>query len=305
MNSVIISFIIDLLKKIGTLFSESKFCSLLLKFDLLIKNGIKNSLFYKIMSSQDNYDASYEISISKPLNSFRNKLSKRLLFLSDKIDNSCINKFIKSTVVGFLDISLRKFGLLFLLIGCFSVVRYIVVEYSKVMIVISALIILLSFLMILLNKTTRELFAGSFFLKYFNLSSVPVNTDNYSFTIYCVIGFAFGIASFVVGLIPTLLSVCSVVFIYSAFNYSFLAVLMVVVALPFLPTMVLVALSLLMIGVVSVKSIFTKTNKLSDSYSVMNIALAVYLVSLGFATIFSYTPVESLKITLVYFSFVL
>lgn len=305
MNSVIISFFIGLFKKISSLFAESKFCSLLLKFDLLIKNGIKNSLFYKIMSSQDNYDASYETSVSKPLNSFRNKMSNKLTWLSDMIDNSCINKFIKSTVVGFFDIPLRKFGLLFLLIGFFSVVRYITLEYSKVMILLSALIILISLLMIVLNKTTRELFAGSLFFKYVNLSSVPVNTDNYSFIIYGIIGLVFGVVSFFAGLIPVLLSICSIILIYGAFNYSFLAVFIIIVALPFLPTMVLVALSLLMIGIVSIKSIFSKTNKLSDSYSVMNLALAIYLVSLCFATIFSYTPVASLKITLVYFAFVL
>ncbi len=308
MNSTLINSFTNFFTLLITKVKESVFYCSVKKIDIFVRRLIRNSFSLSLFSSEDTFDSSYKTRISDKILAFKNKFVNKTGFVRKVISESYLNKFMENLTREFTYIKVEYYGVTFSLIGIFSVLRCIFVERSTVYFLISVFLVIFGVVMMHQQKNLTNLIKDSFFLRktfgnFFNKEDEF--TPDYKKTSAFTIGIILGFLVLCFGIIPVFFMVAAFSFIYFSLAKSFLVALLVAILLPFLPTMVLVALSLATLCVLLYKKLFAFPTESDNSHTVMNFAVSVYMVSLVFGTVFSYTPVASLKIALVYVAFVL
>ncbi len=306
MSSVIVNWVLCFLKQIKIKISESRVISAIFALDSFLRKLIRNSFFFNLFSSDDSYDLSYTDKIADKILSVKNKISKRFLFIKEGIKNSTCNLFINNVLDNFYDINTACFGCFFTIIGAFAIVKHSLFNPSLSEFSFSVLLFAVGIVFLLAKTSLRKMVSSSVVLSFFHKSECSnfeiIDSLRYVFS---VLGLVFGIIAFLFGIIPAVIPLLALFFVWWAFRNWYVSVVFVMVVLPFLPTMAMVALSLLLVGIMILKSIFDYEGNFETKNSVMNLAIPVYIVSLLFGTVFSYKPVASLKIALVYLAFVL
>lgn len=308
MNSVIVSG----LRKAGR-FLKEKFDQSLLGHGVhwigkSFDRAVEDSLIVNAVSGPEHSDEAYQESIGCKLKSAWEKVVSCLRGLSKTIDESALVVFFKEVTSNAVYYPVRFYGMIFLPLGVFSTIGAYVTHTSQLTLLLSILVSVFGAVMLLIGSSIYTLVFQSWFLDWgFRLFALPKpevteKTVPASYKAGLIIGIISGVMSIVTGLFPVLAVlalICAACFAFYRISWS--AIILVIV-LPFMPTMVMVAGSLALLGCILIKKI-NQRDEFSDYHSSMNFFVAIMGLVFVVGAVTSVTVVSSMKIAMVYLAF--
>lgn len=225
-------------------------------------------------------------------------------WLSRQIENSAFcNAF-----SNWHNVSIRIYGVTIL---AFSVSTTFLRENSKFTLAVLILLEVTGLLMVLVNRSLKQLTAGSKILKTIGEFFTECDCDGlkvrhvkmHHYVIACLIGFLMSVFCVVAGVEAFIMILGVIIAFAFLMKYLSLGVFLTVAFSPVLPTMVLVGLSFLCAAVFLIHAIANKD--FTFSKNPFNVAVVFFVIALIWGVINSFAQSSSLKQVMVHGSFIL
>ena len=305
MRSSILTFLGTILVRLwGWIKEKSKtsfFCSIFNSVCGWFDKSYDKSLIVQSVAANEQTDGHFEQRYAKISKKFRSFIQKILSPVSCSVSESKICSALNLFIENCMYYSLRVFGIFVLLVGASGVLGEIV--YHKTISVLGCVVLCAGIILCMIKESAAELMHTSFFLKLFKIS-VAEKKVIVSYKTVFVLGIVSGLLTFFAGIIPVFgLWIC-ILGIAFVFKFTYFAIAALIVALPFLPTMVLVAGILFCLLVFLAKS-YLSENKISFRYSSVNLFMLLFGAAYIWGVINSYAKISSAKSVLVYLVFML
>ncbi len=266
---------------------------------------------------------------SKPKNYFRESLFYKFLLLPITVcrwiaikfspfftkisQNSQIHVFFSNWHL----ISVRVYGLFLLVFTLtYSLLRSVISFPTPLQRIILACLFLVGAVMFLVNRSIKSLFKGSFIFTAIGglFCEIKKDSDSKLFladtdlivarsSVLCISALLLGILTALFPIELIILLFAGLLFLYYAFTCTTFCVYCVIIAAPFLPTMVLTGLCILSVVSFLLQILSGKLVKLRPIP--MGAAVAFFMLTMVLGAITSFTFIKSLKIVMIYMAFML
>lgn len=318
MQSVICSFFVRKIKNLASYFPHSIIGKVFFAICNFIKAVLAGSFIGRAIKKNSNYKEILEGSLFCKIILLPVKIAE---FIGKKISASYESARNSSKILYIVDnwhlISTRIYGLFLVTFGLmFGVLRFIFGSGTKIILLLSFLIVILGVLLCLINRSIKSLFKGSGVLKavaglFFEIekkehSPLFLNDDNIHIKGVIptlAMGAVFGILAFLIGPADFAFAVFGTIFLILVLKYTYLAVFITVAAAPVLPTMALAGLCVLSAGSFLYRMIKDKNFKFI--YSPLFIPTIIFAISYLVGTLTSYALVSSIKILMLHIAFMI
>lgn len=313
MNSIVISFILSFVQNIIKWFDGSVFHKIqkgTKNFWLRItKNSLFVSWFSKFPKKKEILENSFLFSIvSKIVLFFKNIILWFINLLKDTYLITTIRNWYKD----FFVMSIANYCYFVLgLVVTYSIGCLFINALTTKMVVILSIVAIISIIGIVINKSLLSLFSNSWFVDFvcklfdYKLPSIIKTKENTKSSIFThlflgvILGLATGITqNYFILLIPIALLGAGVVLLEYRITLFTTMILM-----PFLPTMGVVALTLVSFMSFVLKFVYDKNMKFIRTP--LDIPIGIFTVIMGISAVTSFARNDSIKVFLVYFAFVL
>ncbi len=308
LQSVILNRIKKTAEKTVSLFGESFTGKAFEGLNRGIDSGIDNSSIVRFFTKPENSDVYYERIAAGTVGKVMLFLNKIFGFLSKGIRKSVIYCFLKYVCENFFTLPLLCFGIIPLIAGVGTALGSVVLDRGRASLIISLALCVVGIILMLFKKSLSELFGGSVIfggiLKLFKTPQISPRTKSdvskagfvAAGVLYAVVGAAFGVYPLVCAVILT---------IGAAFAFYKTGVCVVITAgvLPFMPTMVMVALCLMIAAVIFAKAVLSFRDGFESYSCVQNIFVMFMCIACAISAVFSVAFSSSLKIVMVYLAF--
>ena len=303
---------------------ESWFFNIFLKIFCFFASSLKNSFLWTMLSGlNDKFNKSADKSVIVSAVSSESAIDDKYAMRYGKIFKSvsdCIKKWFgwvsksaqKSSIVGFacdfcsnfVNIPLKYIGFFFVSWGIVALVGSFLMGAKVTAFLICGCIAFAGGVLLLFKKGIICMLNESFLFSW-----IVRHRDNnfevkeYNVKWFILWGVVSGIASALLGIIPVALVFVAFVASVVGFNFTSFVAVVYVCALPFLPTMAMVAGGLALFFCVFIKSVLGYNDKLFSDSKSANMYLLFMGIAFSLATAFSADAASSLKIVLVYVAF--
>ena len=309
MNSRVVAVLKKVLLWINACFEESVFGKLFNKICSGLAKAFSGSFIYRFFSDERKTENVWDNSIfGKIVN-----LDKRLVLFLQKKLSPFINNQIKGSALcsafsKWNTVSVRIYGL-FLIVFC--VATTFLRENSKLTLAILLFGQIAGLLLVLINKSIKQLVSGSkilnaigeIFVEYKIGDSKVSRVKMHHYVIACLIALILSAVCVYTDIYTMILVTGAILSFAFILRYLSLSVFLTAALSPVLPTMVLVGLSFMCAFVFLIHAIGNKNFKFATAP--FNVAVIFFIVALIFGVINSFAFMSSLKQVLVHGSFVL
>ncbi len=318
MQSTIGSFFVKLFKNIAAYFPHSILGKVFYAICDFIEGTVSESIIGRFFKRKKDSETVLKESIFGKI-----ILSPVLFFeyLAKKVEKLYGNIRSGSSVLYFIDswnlVSIRIYGILLCSFGVFyAILRFVSGSGTMAAILGCLLIVVLGAIFILINRSLKSLFKGSYILKsigcifYDNAanehSRLFLEDDNIQMkgaVTISIIGALLAIGAFLLTPIDFICAVLGAIFIILTLKYVYVGVFVTAVASPILPTMVLAGLSIVCAVAFILKIVRDKRVKFS--YSPLYAPIALFALSYLLGTINSFAFMSSIKIFMLHIAFMI
>ena len=305
MRSSILTFFWTMLVRVwGWSKEKSKtsfFCSFFNSLFRWFDKSYNRSLIVQSVASTEKTDSYFEKRYAKISQKFRSFIQKILSPVSRSVSKSKICSALNLFIENCMHYSLRNFGIFILLVGTGGALGELM--YHKTISVLGCVVFCAGIILCMIKESAAELMNTSFFLKLFKFS-VTEKKVNVSFKTVLSLGIISGFLAFFAGIIPVVGLWLCILGIAFVFKFTVFTIVAIIVALPFLPTMALVAGVLFCLLVFLTKS-YLSANKFTLRYTSVNLFMLLFGAAYIWGVINSYAKISSAKSVLVYLAFML
>lgn len=308
MESKVFLFFSALISRIAMWFDESVCGRMFKKFSSCVYKEYKTSYIRKFFQGTKRENVFSE-SLTGKLFSIPAKI---LLFMQKKL-SSPLNRILEESKVcvsvsKWADVSVRIYGIV---LATYSILILLLSSLEGIKLLFGVAILIFGILMILINRSIRQIFSGSYVVKALGELFTEVNFEERDF-IKCttrsgILSILFGgllaFLSMTLGAFKTAVLVFGVLGFAFYVKYLSLGVFLTVALAPVLPTMVLVALSFLCAFVFCIHVI--KNKEFTFAKNPMNVAVIFFAISLVLGCINSCSFISSTSQALVHLSFIM
>ena len=311
-NSIILKFVCKFFALVYSWFENSVFRKFQLWFgrlwQRLSKNSILVNFFKKYPEDEKTLASSFIYGLIVKLLSWLRKVG---INAYSHLADTCIFGKIVFVAQNFNCISIRAYGFWGIGFACaFLICEMLFGIAGKLSLIFTALLILLSVLAVLINKSLTQIFGSSIIVKFLKYLLDVHGESSYTFVpsnSKCnVMSIATGIA---IGCIASMggIGACLVLagvlgMIVLLTNYK-IGIYAALILMPFLPTMVVVSLALASFLSMVLKMLTNKNAKFVTTP--LDVPLAIFIVIMGISAVTSFARGNSITIFLVYFAFAL
>ncbi len=311
MMSRVVKFFARFLSWINICYCESLFGRIFNSLWNALGHAFSGSFIYRFFSDESKRENVWE---SSAFGKIANLPKTIIIILQKKLSPFLTRQLNRSALCTAFSawnlVSVRFYGILIL---AFSVATTFLSNNSKFVLLILVLMDISGFLLILVNRSLKQLTSGSkiikmlceLFIEYKESENDKIINCNkpVHYLTACVIGVLLSIVYAYAGTMVFLLFLGIVLSFAFLMKYLRLGVFLTVALSPVLPTMVLVLLAFICAFVFFVHVIID--DKFTFSKSSFNVAVIFFVVSLVWGVINSFAPLSSLKQVMVHMSFIL
>ena len=309
MNSRVVAWCTKVLLWINACYEESIFGKAFNRIWQALGKAFSGSFIHRFFSNDKKRENVWDNSI---FGKIVNLPRKFILFLQRKLSRRIKRQLEKSVICNAFSkwnlVSVRVYGVLII---AFCVATTFLRENSKMTLAILLFGEILGLLLVLINRSLKQLTSGSSILKSISnifiepndsdISTVKIKT--YYYVIACAIGIILSLICVATSITTLVLIVGAVLSFAFLMRYLTLGVFLTVALSPILPTMVLVGLSFICAFVFLIHAIANKNFKFSRTP--FNVAVVFFVISLLWGIINSFAMTSSIKQVMVHGSFIL
>ncbi len=311
-NSIILKFVCKFFALVYSWFENSVFRKFQLWFgrlwQRLSQNSILVNFFKKYPEDEKTLASSFIYGLIVKLLSWLRKVG---INAYSHLADTCIFGKIVFVAQNFNCISIRAYGFWGIGFACaFLICELLFGIAGKLSLIFIALIIMLSVIAVLINKSLAQIFGSSLIVK---LSKYLLDADDESSYVFLPSNYKFNvlgiITGIVIGCIASLggIGACLVLsgilgMIVLLTNYK-IGIYAALILMPFLPTMAVVALALASFMSMVLKMLTDKNAKFVTTP--LDVPLAIFIIIMGISAVTSFARGNSITIFLVYFAFAL
>ncbi len=316
MESLILKKCKKILRILNIWFCASKSGKLFNRITSTFAKAFPSSFLGKFLSKERN-------------NYFRESLFCKLLMLpitlcrliGSKISSFCHvvakNSYLNYFFSNWHLVSTRVYGTFLMVYSLiYGIIHYFANPLSPIEWIILSCLFVLGFVLFLINRSLLSLFKGSFILKLFGGLFCDIGKDPESklflkdsdYTVYrlkivCLVAALLAIITAALPIFFVILLLSGLLFCYFTFRYAVFGVYCVIIAAPFLPTMILVGLCLLCLIAFMFQVLVGKQKNIRPVP--LGGTVAIFLFTMFLSAISSFTFVKSMQIIMIYLVFAL